>query len=448
MLFSLKNAVRLIMPYLFLAGGVGIMGSSIFYEAKWGMALLTFLIPNPNIWYQLHAFAFGNDFLDLLCLSIFAGAIYQRKIVKISNSGLILIAFMLVNIFAACNTILTFNLPSLFDTSSVLTQDIKNYIEMIFLFFLAFFVIKDEKQSKTILCIMAVVILLVSLRSFRNFTEGSTFSYDKRVGGPFETVGLGANHYGAFIVHYSSALLGLYLCDKNRLRRWLYLAAILMGIYPLFFSYSRGAYLGAGVSVIFFGVWKKRSLLLIPLVLLLAWKVVLPESVINRITMTESSSGELEDSAAIRLGLWKHGEAVFKENPFFGVGFEGFGYTLPPGAFGGLKNSHNLYMQTLCEQGVIGTAFLLLIFVKAWFAGFTLYCKGSSDYLRGLGLGFMGCVTACIVTNLFGDRWSYFVLGGYFWILWGAVESGMRIGHPDHRETTKIESVQDSLAIS
>jgi len=32
-----------------------------------------------------------------------------------------------------------------------------------------------------------------------------------------------------------------------------------------------------------------------------------------------------------------------------------------------------------------------------------------------------------VVTNMFGDRWSYFVLGGYFFVFWGVVDRGIRI---------------------
>jgi hypothetical protein len=84
-------------------------------------------------------------------------------------------------------------------------------------------------------------------------------------------------------------------------------------------------------------------------------------------------------------------------------------------------------MRMLSEQGVIGFSLFAVVLLAALRSGWRLYRKAQTSYLRGLGLGFMGCVVAVLVTNMFGDRWSYFVLGGYFFVVWGLVDRGIRI---------------------
>jgi len=214
--------------------------------------------------------------------------------------------------------------------------------------------------------------------------------------------------------------LGLLLFDKNKWRRLLFLAAVVFGLHPLFFSYSRGAYAAAIGVLVFFGLIKKRSLLVLALILFISWQALLPSSVVDRIKMTRSGSGGLESSAAVRLDLWNHAVKLFKKNPIFGVGFGGFEFTVPEGIE--FKDTHNLYLKILSEQGIIGFSLLLLIFVMALKSGQRLFKTGLTEFQRGLGFGFLGCTVAFIITNMFGDRWSYFVLGDYFWITWGLVD--------------------------
>lgn len=266
---------------------------------------------------------------------------------------------------------------------------------------------------------MASVIFFVMLREVRNFSEGSSFNYDNRAAGPFWIVGLGANHFGAFIAHYCTLLFGLYLVDKHRVRKWIYLGAAVLSIHPLFFAYSRGAYLATLVAIFVLGLLRARILLIALVVLAITWQFVLPTTVVERITMTQTSSGQLEDSAAHRLVLWQYAEKAFKDNPLFGIGFNTFGLTVPEGE---LTDTHNYYLKIAAEQGLIGLVVLSLILMRALWSGWRLFRTARSDFHRGLGLGFVASTVAMMSTNIFGDRWSYFILGSYYWIFWALVD--------------------------
>ena len=52
-------------------------------------------------------------------------------------------------------------------------------------------------------------------------------------------------------------------------------------------------------------------------------------------------------------------------------------------------------------------------------AGVHLFRKGKDPLYRGLGLGFLLAVISCIVTNCFGDRWTYVEINGLLWVLCG-----------------------------
>jgi O-antigen ligase len=408
----------LALPILYF-GGLLTCLLSIFKRAEWGLFLMVALIPQPNIFYKLYEFPMGQKFLDLLFFAVLIGIFVNKKAFTINSNSIIIGLYLLMSYISLWNSSMNFSLPAPITTQNELFLQWKSYAMMIFMYYMALNSLRDENQHKILVVIMALVILFISLRSYRSFTAGVSFVESARSAGPFEAVGLNSNHFAAFIVCYCSALLGFLLFDKNKWRRLLYLAAILFGLHPLFFSYSRGAYVAAIGVLIFFGMIKKRSLLILALVLFLGWQTLLPPSVVERIQMTKTESGELEGSAAVRLDLWNHAMDLFRKNPTFGIGLGGFKFTVPEGFF---TDTHSLYLKTLSEQGIIGVTLLLVIFFMALKSGQRLFKTALTPFQKGLGFGFLGCTAAFIVTNMFGDRWSYFVLGDYFWILWGLVD--------------------------
>jgi len=419
MLTAFKLFLRLaLIPVLYLGTIIASL-VTIFKNAEVGLFLMIAMIPQPNVWYKLHDYPFGKDFMDILFFSMVFGIMIQKRgFVKTASAKFIYI-FIIISYLSLWNTSMNFSLPLPLTTNNFLLVDLKNYIEMILLYFVALNLMKEEKQQKFVVVLMSVIILLIAIRSYRNFTGGASFNYDKRVGGPFEAVGLGPNHLGAFIADYCGAFLGVMLLDKNFRRRMLYGLTVLFSLHPLFYSYSRGAYLAFFSVLTFYAVVSKRALLIVVATVLLAWQTILPASVVDRITMTENNSGEIEASAAHRLDLWELAMELFEKNPVFGVGYGGFGLSVPQGQ---LTDTHNFYMKTLSEQGVIGIITLSTIFFASFRSGFKLLRRAKSSFHKGLGLGFMGCIIALMISNIFGDRWSYFVLGSYFWILWGTVD--------------------------
>jgi O-antigen ligase len=166
-------------------------------------------------------------------------------------------------------------------------------------------------------------------------------------------------------------------------------------------------------------VLRYRSLLPFLGIFLIFWDSILPSSVVDRIQMTESPDGQIEESAALRLVVWDLAKRIFSDNPLFGIGYQGFYFAsagLP------LHNVHNYYLQTAAEQGIFGLTLLAILFCRAGWSGWRLYKDGSSNFLRGMGLGFIACISAMAITNIFGDRFSQISVGSYFWIYFGLVD--------------------------
>jgi O-antigen ligase len=417
--FFINIIKSIIIPVLYF-GGIFTCILTILKRAEWGFFLMVALIPQPNIFYKLYDYPLGTHFLDLLFISVLIGIFINKRKFVITHNAILVGLLLLVSYLSLWNSSTNFFLPAPVTTKNVLLVQWKSYAVMIFMYVLALNISKDESQHKILITIMAIVILFISVQSYRSFTAGISFEEESRWAGPFEVVGLNSNHLAAFIVSYCSLFLGLLLFDKSKWRRLLFLATVVFGLHPLFFSYSRGAYLAAIGVLVFFGLVKKRSLLILALILFISWQALLPSSVVDRIKMTRGRSGGLESSAAVRLDLWNHAVKLFEKNPIFGVGFGGFEFTVPKKIE--FKDTHNLYLKVLSEQGIIGLSLLLLVFFMALNSGQRLFKTGRTPFQKGLGFGFLGCTVAFIITNIFGDRWSYFVLGDYFWITWGLVD--------------------------
>ena len=135
--------------------------------------------------------------------------------------------------------------------------------------------------------------------------------------------------------------------------------------------------------------------------------------------MTKDEEGQLESSAQYRIEIWERSVEIAEKNPVLGVGFNTFPYL----GFS-LADTHNIYIKVLAEQGVIGLLLILLILFLAIQNGWKLYKHADDSFLKGLGLGFVICTIVIIITNMFGDRWSYVPLAGFFWIFLALVVRG------------------------
>jgi len=444
-LVSILKFVRVLsLPTLYF-GGILTAIVTIFRRAEWGLLLIVALIPQPNIFYKLYAFPMGKDFLDILFIAVGIGILINKGGFDIRGNSVLIIILVLVSYLALWNSSRNFSLPLPISYANPMIRQWKSYAFMVCMYLLTFNAIKDDENQRKILAVlMALVVLFVSFRSYQSYTPGASFSEDSRAEGPFWIVGLGSNHFGAFIVYCSAVFLGLFFLDNNRWRRILLLGTVLFSLHPLFFAYSRGAYVAAFVVLIFFALVKKRSLLVLVFALVVAWQTLMPASVVDRITMTttKTEEGEIEHSAAVRLGLWDLAWNLFEKNPVIGVGYGGFELSVPEGEYQRWKDTHNYYLKMLSEQGIVGFGLFLIVLLGAFRSGWRLWKTGKEGFEKGLGLGFMGCVLACASTNLFGDRWSYVEMGSYFWVFWGLVDRGILMARKTTPPAPNIEQTE------
>ncbi|MFQ5802584.1 MAG: O-antigen ligase family protein [Candidatus Methylomirabilales bacterium] len=287
-------------------------------------------------------------------------------------------------------------------------------------------IVREKRQIVGMFSVMVVSMFLIGMHFYRNFQHtGGQYREDRRWSGALSY--LGPNEVGAFWAEYSFILLGVLLVCTLKFWRWPILATLGVSVYGLVYSFSRGAYAAFLVGFLFISLVSRNVKALAVLGgFLLFWTSLVPGSVVERVEMSRSEDGTLDSTLEGRLGRWQHGIDLFLRNPV-GYGFEtvrflGFTGYLEVGSSGG--DPHNRYIEFLVEMGVVGIVMFLYLFYLGFKSGWRLYTRGEDKFLKGLGLGFAATVVATMVANMFGDRWTYDILGAFYWVCWALVVRG------------------------
>jgi tetratricopeptide (TPR) repeat protein/O-antigen ligase len=170
-------------------------------------------------------------------------------------------------------------------------------------------------------------------------------------------------------------------------------------------SLSRGGFLalGASLPVLLLGAIQSPGFLrwwarvpagtvriAILAILLAAIVVVVAAGFMMTTRLAEHAAGD-----AVRVDLWRSALAMFRDRPLTGVGFAAFGpqlrlYRNPLAAADHVSTTHNLYLHTGAELGLLGLlagAWLLLTLVWTWWRRWRAEARGSAAWWRALGIG-------------------------------------------------------------
>ncbi len=403
---------------------------TILKDSRIGIFYFLPLLPLTRIFIDMHQYPMGKDIVDIMLFAIIAGWMLQGgEFVKTKIKWpLFFLAvytfFELLNGFSYLGT--SFNIGD-FRVSMW-----KTYMIMPLLFFIVLNNIKDLGDIKKLIFIFSVIYLAIATSFVLDYEDTGHFSWDQKSNYTIFAF-LGANHVASFMVINMSIFAGLYYFNRGeRIKQIYFLAASLLGAYNVIFLFSRAAYLAMAVIVLLFGVFKDRRLLIGLAVIFLLWNIILPRSVVERISPSLNSESTLDFG---REEMWDHAYALFKQNPIIGIGYNTFRSTIDyeqketfkEQTGKAITDTHSLYYNTLAEMGIIGIGLLFYLFFLAIRSGWKLFKSATDVFLKGLGLGFFISVIACMITNAYGDRWSSYQLQGYYWMFWALVERGLII---------------------
>lgn len=156
------------------------------------------------------------------------------------------------------------------------------------------------------------------------------------------------------------------LSSKETWRRVYYFACCAVMCLCMILTFSRGAWLGLLIAgAVFFVMWKPRLLFLLP-VAVAALYFALPDTVVERFT----SIGNLGDrSTSYRVSIWLGTIAMLRDGYWMlgiGPGDAAFNKIYPFYSYDQViaPHSHNLYLQIVCDAGILALIVFLWLLVR------------------------------------------------------------------------------------
>ena len=197
----------------------------------------------------------------------------------------------------------------------------------------------------------------------------------------------------------------IYAC-KAHLAKFYYFVVLCSSILCMVFTQSRGCWVGLILIAAVFAIFVDRRLLAVGILAAFVLPFVLPTSIITRFT----SIGNINDSStSYRVYIWLGTLNMLKDFGIYGIGLGSDAYNkiYPFYSYSSIiaPHAHNIYLQLLCETGIIGLGVFLstmVISLKKIFLGYLSDKKG-----------LCGIVCIAVVAGLLG-----FLLQGAFDYVW------------------------------
>lgn len=369
----------------------------------------------------------GANMLTILVLAVIVGALFQGKRLPKSNLyviWLILAIYLYVSLWVG---VFLSNAPLPLWLNDVNFVTWKDYIMIPLIFVAAGLVIEDRKTIKTTILIVAVALALIDRACILESMSRSWGAFDenKRDPGPLS---YGPNQTAAFLVQFGMFFWGFTRTIKRFKFKLIGYALVAVTLFAALYTFSRAGYFAILFAVLVLGVFKDRKLLLILGVFLFTWQTVVPTAVRERVQMTKSQDGQLDASAQERVMLWENAEKSFLSSPLVGMGYA----TFQLGSHvDNLKDTHNWYVKVLVETGIIGIVIVLVLLQQMLATSYRLFRSATDQLYTGLGLGLLLATCACLITNCFGDRWTYLEITGLLWALFAAAARALELPAED-----------------
>jgi len=399
--------------------GIGLFMLILKYP-KFGLYLLIFNLP-LNLYIPL--FGLGDDRFSVSINEILMFFLLTALIVKKLFSGKLSVPNSQLNrpilLLIAVNAFSL--LLAIFDLSRADYLKCWLYFllwaENFLIYFLVLDLVKTKKEIKTIvsLLIVAGVICVFSaiyqqwagteLQSIGVVTEMGKTYY--RLSTPF---GFYSNHFGSYLLLILSILFHLYLISKKR-QRLGYLLLIIPTFYTLFFTFSRGSFLGLITLIVVLLILKKehrkRILILSFIFTILSLIIFTPVFLRWSKKADIRKSGRLvfEYNIRERLSQWEASWNQFLKHPVIGNGFETYRYRLVnyQSNFGMVKyidHPDSAYAKMLIESGIIGILFFVMFVHHVFSFGRKLLKREIPDQLRLIIYFTITAFSCFLVTSL------------------------------------------------
>lgn len=236
------------------------------------------------------------------------------------------------------------------------------YVKNMLMFIVIVNVVRTERRLKYLLWLALAVGCVLSVSAVQDFRSGNFTVEGYRVTGNIGGMFGNVNDMALHLVITVPIAVGLFLQTRNILHKLAYAlccAAMLTGI---FFSYSRGAFLGliCVVAALIWMLFRRNRMVAVVLFCLavLAMLILAPGNYIDRVVSIVDHSRDAAGSAQQRQAVLMRSFLVSARHPLLGVGMGNF-------PIYSIRNlvTHNSYTQVSAELGLLALAAYLMFMI-------------------------------------------------------------------------------------
>ncbi len=394
-----------------------------------GLLFLLPLLPLAEFTYRSPIM--GLNTVNLLVYTAFAMGLFRqmsKRSESLPPSTLPLVGFMILTVFAWLHGAINYgSVPGFSPLRWLINAE--RWLVFMLLYFAYYFGWSQRHPIQTPFRWMFIGVLIAAAGNIGELISPSDYYLDTgQAGGIFAQ----SNDNGIFLASYGFLGLALAHSARTKVARWLYYGSFLLCVQGILLAASRTglvAFIFAGLVYAFFRSRRAFfSVLLLLIMLVPAYRIVLPETLGRRVESTTAGSGyegvagELEGSAANRLVQNIAGAKLFLDSPILGHGLAGAWFRLPrylpPDAPPLTRALHTTFMWSLVELGGVGTGVFVWFLWSISREGKRLYESAARDTERMLGLFLVVSMASKVAANfvstdlLTGDVTSYLWISG------------------------------------
>jgi len=305
------------------------------------------------------------------------------------------------------------------------------YFEYYVIYFMAVNHLKEEAQIRRFTYFMLIVCFLVCLFAFSQIPTG------QRVSAPFEGKEGEPNTLGGYLVLMLSIVFGLLLTLKERKPKKYLVILVFFIVVALAATLSRSSWVSLGpmaLALLYFSE-KKKTILTVLILILVAGPLIVPSTVRERALYTFTQGKEqgqlqvgntrIDTSTSARLMSWKVIlTRDFIQQPLLGYGVTGYPFV------------DAQYPRVLAETGLIGLFFFFMLLYTIYRNAQMTFLQTKNDFFRGLSLGYLAGFFAMLAHGIGANTFIIVRIMEPFWFLTAMIIMIPVIEKQQHAETS------------
>jgi probable O-glycosylation ligase (exosortase A-associated) len=264
-----------------------------------------------------------------------------------------------VNLLLLFTLLVVIGIPLATDSGAAWDLFSDLYVKNMLMFIVLVNVVRTERRLKWLLLLALAVGCVLSVSAFQDFRRGNFTVEGYRVAGNIGGMFGNANDMALHLVVTVPIAVGLFLQTRGLFKKVVYALCCVAMVAGIFFSYSRGAFLGL-IFVVGALVWmlfrrNRAAAIVLFCVLTLALLVLAPGNYINRVVSIVDHSRDVAGSAQQRQAVLVRSFLITARHPLLGVGIGNF-------PIYSIRNlvTHNSYTQVSSELGLPALALYLM----------------------------------------------------------------------------------------